>query len=66
MKDQFKEIGVQCRTDKEVYKPRETVKLEFEARPKNLSPDGSAPPVEIAVAVLDESVFDLLRQKRGA
>ena len=66
VKDQFKEIEVQCRTDKEVYKPRETVKLEFEARPKNLSPGEPAPPMELAVAVLDESVFDLLRQKRGA
>ncbi len=66
VKDQFKEIEVQCRTDKEVYKPRETVKLQFEARPKNLSPGELLPPMELAVAVLDESVFDLLRQKRGA
>ncbi|MGO9687504.1 MAG: alpha-2-macroglobulin family protein [Syntrophobacteraceae bacterium] len=66
VKDQFKEIEVQCRTDKEVYKPRETVKLEFEARPKNLSPGEPKPAIELAVAVLDESVFDLLRQKRSA
>jgi hypothetical protein len=66
VKDQFKEIAVQCRTDKEVYKPRETVKLQFEAHPKNLTPGEKAPPIELAVAVLDESVFDLLRQKRGA
>jgi hypothetical protein len=66
VKDQFKEIEVKCKTDREVYKPRETVKLEFEARPKNLPPGEPAPPVEIAVTVLDESVFDLLKQKRGA
>ncbi len=66
VKDQFKEIEVQCRTDKETYKPRETVKLQFEARPRNLSPGEPIPPIELAVAVLDESVFDLLRQKRGA
>ncbi|MGA2401025.1 MAG: alpha-2-macroglobulin family protein [Syntrophobacteraceae bacterium] len=66
VKDQFKEVEVQCRADKEVYKPRETVRLEFEARPKNLSPGEPGPPIELAVAVLDESVFDLLRQKRGA
>ena len=53
-------------TDKETYKPRETVKLQFEARPRNLSPGEPVPPIELAVAVLDESVFDLLRQKRGA
>jgi len=66
VKDQFKEVEVQCRTDKEVYKPRETVKLEFEARPKNLSQGEPVPPMEIAVTVLDESVFDLLKEKRGA
>ena len=66
VKDRFKEIEVQCRSDKETYKPRETVKLEFEARPRNLSPGEPVPPIELAVAVLDESVFDLLRQKRGA
>ena len=66
VKDQFKEIEVQCRTDKETYKPHETVKLEFETRPRNLSPGEPVPPIELAVAVLDESVFDLLRQKRGA
>ncbi len=66
VKDQFKEIQIQCRSDREVYKPRDTVKLEFEARPRNLSPGEPSPPMELAVAVLDESVFDLLRQKRGA
>ncbi|MFZ2445855.1 MAG: alpha-2-macroglobulin family protein [Syntrophobacteraceae bacterium] len=66
VKDQYKEILVQCKTDKETYKPRETVELEFDARPKNLAPDAKNPPIEIAVAVLDEAVFDLLRQKRLA
>ena len=66
VQDQFKEVEVKCRTDKEVYKPRETVKLEFEAHPKNLSPGDSVSPVEIAVTVLDESVFDLLKQKSRA
>ncbi|SPJ14661.1 Alpha-2-macroglobulin domain protein [Syntrophobacter sp. SbD2] len=66
VKDQFKEIEVKCSTDKETYKPRETVKLQFEAHPRNLLPGEPDPPIELAVAVLDESVFDLLRQKRGA
>ncbi len=66
VKDQFKEIEIQCKSDKEAYKPRETVKLQFDARPRNLSPGEPVPPIELAVAVLDESVFDLLRQKRGA
>ncbi|SPF41207.1 Alpha-2-macroglobulin domain protein (fragment) [Syntrophobacter sp. SbD1] len=66
VKDQYKEIEVQCKTDRESYKPRQKVKLLFEAHPKNLSPGEPVPPVELAVAVLDESVFDLLRQKRDA
>ena len=66
VKDQFKEIEVQCRTGKEVYKPRQTVKVELEAHVKNLSAGEPVPPMEIAVTVLDESVFQLLRQKRGA
>ncbi|HYA43599.1 MAG TPA: MG2 domain-containing protein [Syntrophobacteraceae bacterium] len=66
VKDQFKEIEVKCNPDREVYKPRDTVKLQFEARPKNISPGDPAQPIELAVAVLDESVFDLLRGKRDA
>ena len=66
VKDQFKEIEVNCKTDRQVYKPRETVKLQFEAHPNNLSTGETSPPIELAVAVLDESVFDLLYQKRGA
>ena len=66
VKDQFKEVQVQCSSDKEVYKPRDKVKLDFDARPKNLQPGEKSPPVEIAVAVLDEAVFDLLKQKRDA
>ncbi len=65
VKDQYKEVVVQCKTDKEVYKPRETVELEFEARPKNPEP-GKNTPIEIAVTVLDEAVFDLLKQKKLA
>lgn len=66
VKDEFKEIQVQCKSDKDVYKPRETVRLDFEAKPKNPVQGQPAPPVELAVAVLDEAVFDLLGQKRLA
>ncbi len=66
VKDRYKEIEVRCRSDKKVYKPRETVKLHFQARLRNISPGQTAPPIELAVAVLDESVFDLLREKRNA
>ncbi len=66
VKDKYKEISVQCRSDKQTYKPRETVELEFEAHPKNIGPKESPPPIELAVAVLDEAVFDLLKQKSQA
>lgn len=66
VKDPFKEIAVQCKTDKEVYKPRENVELEFEARPRNLADGEKSSPIEVAVAVLDEAVFDLLKQKKQA
>ncbi len=65
VKDQYKEIVVQCKTDKEVYKPRETVELEFDGRLKNPEAGKNAP-IEIAVTVLDEAVFDLLKQKKQA
>lgn len=65
VKDQYKEVLVQCKTDKETYKPRETVEIEFNARPKNPEP-GKDPPIEIAVTVQDEAVFDLLKQKKQA
>ncbi|MDR3568143.1 MAG: MG2 domain-containing protein [Syntrophobacteraceae bacterium] len=66
VKDRYKEIAVKCISDKPVYKPRDTVKLQFETRVPNVSPGQSSPPVELAVAVLDESVFDLLREKSKA
>jgi hypothetical protein len=66
VKDQYKEIQVQCTADKEEYKPGDTVKLEFQARPKNVESGEKSPPIELAVAVLDEAVFDLLKEKRQA
>ncbi len=66
VKDRYKEIEVKCTSDKQVYKPRDTVKLQFQASLRNLAKGESAPPIELAVAVLDESVFDLLKEKSKA
>ncbi len=66
VKDDYKEISVRCRPDRQTYKPRETVALEFEAHPKHIDSKKGAPPVELTVAVLDEAVFDLLKQKSEA
>lgn len=65
VRDSFKEIEVQVKPEKEVYKPRDTVTVQLEARPRNMSPGEKAPPIELAVAVLDESVFDLLAGRKA-
>lgn len=57
IKDQYKEMLVTAKTDAQVYKPREKVSLTLHAEPKFKD---KKEPIEIAVAVLDESVFDLI------
>ena len=55
--DPYKEIHIQVTPEKDTYKPRERVKVDFKAVPRH----GDTPePIELAMAVLDESVFDLL------
>jgi len=53
--DVKKEIAVTLRTDKEVYKPREQVNVQLKAKPRS----GKIQPMEVAVVVIDEAVFDL-------
>ena len=55
--DPYKQMLVTAKTDREVYKPREKVKLSLHAEPRFKDKDE---PIEMAVAVLDESVFDLI------
>lgn len=57
VKDPYKEIAITSTTDRAVYKPRDkvTVKLHAEPRMKDRKE-----PIELTVAVLDESVFDLI------
>ena len=57
VKDKYKEMVVTAKTDADVYRPRDkiTVKLHAEPRVKD-----KAEPIEMAVAILDESVFDLV------
>lgn len=66
VKDPYKEIEVVAMPDKETYKPRETVTVQLEARPRNPSTGEAREPIELAVAVLDDAVFDLLRKGRAA
>ena len=61
VRDPVKEILVDVTTDRDLYQPRETVKVELTARPRQWA-STEPPPIELAVAVLDESVFDLIGQ----
>jgi len=62
VKEPYKELVVDIKTDKPVYKPREQVTIDLQAKPRH---DATAQPIELAVTVLDESVFDLLAQGRA-
>lgn len=58
----YKRLDVAIESDKPVYHPGEEVTLDFHITPKHPFPDAEPkPPMELAVAVLDESVFDLLQ-----
>ncbi len=56
--DPYKQLEVEVETDRELYKPREHVAVKLKAGPRH----GRRRPVEFAVAVLDEAVFDLIGQ----
>lgn len=58
VKDDYKKIDVTTKTDKAVYKPREKVTLTLHAEVKHSRDKGE--PIELAVVVLDDSVFDLI------
>jgi len=55
VQDDTKQIDVKVRSNKKVYKPRDTVTVSVKAKPKT----GKRKPMELAVVVLDEAVFDL-------
>lgn len=57
IKDESKEMLVTAKTDREVYKPREKVTLTLHAKPRM---NDKQEPIQLAVAVVDESVFDLV------
>lgn len=55
--DPAREVAVEVKPQREQYRPGETVEVELRARPRR--PSGE--PVELAVAVLNEAVFDLIQ-----
>lgn len=57
--DPYKQIDVTISTSQETYKPGENVQLSLSASPRN---DPNDQDIELAVVVLDEAVFDLIKQ----
>jgi uncharacterized protein YfaS (alpha-2-macroglobulin family) len=53
--DSNKQIEVNLSTNKKVYKPREQVRVKLKAKPRT----GKVEPMEVAIVVIDEAVFDL-------
>ena len=64
VKDPYKEIDIRVKPQKETYKPGDEVTVEIQAQPLHPVENGPNPPIELAVTVLDESVFDLLMAGR--
>ncbi len=56
--DAYKKIDIKAQVEKEVYKPREKVRVSLEAKVKN--PNPRKEPLELAVVVLDEAVYDMI------
>ena len=57
VKDQTKEIIITAKTNQPVYKPRDKVIVQLHAEPRLKD---KKEPIELTIAVLDESVFDLI------
>lgn len=57
VKDPYKEMVITAKADKEIYKPRDKVTVNFHVEPRMKD---KQEPTELTVAVLDESVFDLI------
>lgn len=58
VKDPHKQIDVSVKTNAKVYKPRDTVTASIRAIPKHKNKNEK---IEIAVAVLDEAILDLIQ-----
>ena len=58
--DPYKALDINIKSPKSSYKPGDTVNLQLDAHPHGKI-SGKPEPVEFAIAVLDESVFDLIQ-----
>lgn len=64
VRDPYKEMDVTVKVAGDVFRPRDTIEADLTAKPR-FAPD-TPQPVELAVAVLDESVFDLIWDGKDA
>ncbi len=64
VQDPYKQIAVRVEPQKATYKPGDSVTVAIRAQPLQPVATGPDPPIELAVTVLDEAVFDLLAQGR--
>ena len=62
VRDPAKELTVAITPEREVYRPRDRVKVDLEVTPPAAVAGAGERPVELAVAVLDEAVFDLIAE----
>jgi uncharacterized protein YfaS (alpha-2-macroglobulin family) len=58
--DPYKSLDVNIKSDKASYKPGDSVSLQLQARPRPHT-GAKSEPVEFAIVVLDQSVFDLVQ-----
>jgi uncharacterized protein YfaS (alpha-2-macroglobulin family) len=63
VEDPVKTLAVRIKTNRPSYKPRETVTVDLSAAA--LRPAEKSEPIEFAVAVLDEAVFDLIQDGKN-
>lgn len=56
--DRYRQLDIEIETDRESYKPRDTVSVDIKAEPVNRD---QREPIEVAVVVLDEAVLDLIQ-----
>jgi len=55
--DPYNELAITAKAERGEYRPGETVKVTLHAAPRH---EGKKEPIELAVAVLDQAVFDLI------
>lgn len=64
--DSYKDMDVKVKLAQDVYRPGEMAIATIHAAPRHVAQGEAKEPVELAVAVVDEAVFDLITDGRAA